>query len=70
MPLRPTNTRLGRREPDLELIRSTAKAAAPTAVESIAYQMPALRLDGQFLVSYAAFKAQIDALLQEHGAMK
>ena len=45
------------RRPDLELIRSTAAAAAPTAIESIAYQMPALRLDGHFLVSYAAFKA-------------
>ena len=45
------------RRADLELTRSTVVSAAPMAIESIAYQMPALRLDGQFLVSYAAFKA-------------
>lgn len=39
-------------------LRGTINAAAPDAFESIAYQMPALRSHGgQFLVSYAAFKA-------------
>ena len=45
------------RRATLETLRQTVNAAAPMAVESIAYQMPALRLDGRFLVSYAAFKA-------------
>jgi uncharacterized protein YdhG (YjbR/CyaY superfamily) len=38
-------------------LRRTINAAAPDAVEVIAYDMPALRADGHFLVSYAAFKA-------------
>jgi uncharacterized protein YdhG (YjbR/CyaY superfamily) len=40
----------------LDELRATVRAAAPTASESIAYQMPAFRQDGQFLVSYAAFR--------------
>ena len=41
----------------LEELRRTINAAAPNAIESIAYQMPALRSSGgHFLVSYAAFK--------------
>ena len=42
----------------VETLRRTVTAAAPEAIESIAYQMPALRSHGgQFLVSYAAYKA-------------
>ena len=39
-------------------LRATINAAAANAnaTEVIAYDMPALRLDGRFLVSYAAFK--------------
>ncbi|MEO8228554.1 MAG: DUF1801 domain-containing protein [Chloroflexota bacterium] len=40
----------------VEELRRTINAAAPDATETIAYQMPALRAHGQFLVSYAAFK--------------
>ena len=40
----------------LEALRATIRAAAPGAVESIAYGMPAFRANGRFLVSYAAFK--------------
>ena len=41
----------------MEGLRQTINAAAPDAVETIAYQMPALRsTGGQFLVSYAAYK--------------
>jgi uncharacterized protein YdhG (YjbR/CyaY superfamily) len=41
----------------VEELRRTIQAAAPAATETIAYQMPAFRSrDGQFLVSYAAFK--------------
>ena len=42
----------------VEELRRTINAAAPDATETIAYQMPALRSHGgQFLVSYAAYKA-------------
>lgn len=41
----------------MEELRRTIIAAAPDATETIAYQMPALRTNGRFLVSYAAFKA-------------
>ena len=40
----------------MEELRQTIRAAAPEATETIAYEMPALRTDGQFLVSYAAYK--------------
>jgi uncharacterized protein YdhG (YjbR/CyaY superfamily) len=41
----------------MDELRATIRAAAPEAMESIAYDMPALRSDGgQFLVSYAAYK--------------
>jgi uncharacterized protein YdhG (YjbR/CyaY superfamily) len=40
----------------LQKLRETIGAAAPEAVETISYQMPAFKLDGRFLVSYAAFK--------------
>jgi uncharacterized protein YdhG (YjbR/CyaY superfamily) len=45
------------RRPGLETLRQAVNAGAPDATETIAYQMPALRVDGHFLVSYAAFKA-------------
>jgi uncharacterized protein YdhG (YjbR/CyaY superfamily) len=39
-------------------LRETIRAAAPDATETIAYGMPAFRSHaGQFLVSFAAFKA-------------
>ncbi len=40
----------------LEHLRATIRAAAPQATEAIAYDMPAFRVDGQFLVSYAAYQ--------------
>jgi len=40
----------------LAAMRATVRAAAPAADEVIAYDMPALRLDGRFLVSYAAYQ--------------
>jgi len=41
----------------IEELRRIVKAAAPEATEAIAYQIPALRMRGKILVSYAAFKA-------------
>jgi uncharacterized protein YdhG (YjbR/CyaY superfamily) len=40
----------------LEKLGKTIKAAAPSATETISYQMPTFKLDGRFRVSYAAFK--------------
>lgn len=40
----------------VEELRRTIRAAAPGATETIAYEMPAFRMHGRFLVSYAAFK--------------
>jgi uncharacterized protein YdhG (YjbR/CyaY superfamily) len=40
----------------LESLRRTVVAAAPDGEECIAYDMPALRLDGRFFVSYGAYR--------------
>jgi len=40
----------------LEDLRRTIRAAAPDADEAIAYDMPAFRVNGRFLVSYGAYK--------------
>lgn len=40
----------------MEGLRRTIRAAAPDAVEAIAYLMPAFRMGKQFLVSYASFR--------------
>jgi uncharacterized protein YdhG (YjbR/CyaY superfamily) len=40
----------------LEELRTAIRVAAPEATETIAYEMPAFKVDGRFLVSYAAFK--------------
>ncbi len=47
----------GRRGP-MDELRRTIRRAAPAAIETIAYAMPAFRSPaGRFLVSYDAFKA-------------
>jgi uncharacterized protein YdhG (YjbR/CyaY superfamily) len=43
----------------LEQVRATIKAAAPTAAESIAYGMPAYKLNDRPLVYFAGFKNHI-----------
>ena len=43
----------------LEKLRQTVRAAAPEATEVIAYDMPALRLHGRFLVSYDAYRRHV-----------
>ena len=40
----------------VQLLRETIRAAAPDATELISYQMPAFKVQGRFLVSYAAFR--------------
>lgn len=41
----------------LQALREQIRVAAPQATETIAYDMPAFRLDGHFLVSYAGYKS-------------
>jgi uncharacterized protein YdhG (YjbR/CyaY superfamily) len=43
----------------LEKMRHTVRQVAPEAVETIAYQMPAFKLNGLSLVYFAAFKDHI-----------
>ena len=40
----------------LEKMRRTIRAAAPGSEETIAYDMPAFRLAGHFLVAFAAYR--------------
>lgn len=56
----------GRRS-ELERLRATARDAAPEATEVIAYQMPALRLRGHFLVSYASFAHHVSLFPASEG---
>ena len=57
----------------MEELRRAIWTAAPDATEVIAYNMPAFRLEGRFLVSYEAFKRHYslfpwsDAMLEELG---
>ena len=46
----------GERRAVMEQMRSTIRGAAPDATEAIAYNMPAFRWGGKFLVSYEAYK--------------
>jgi uncharacterized protein YdhG (YjbR/CyaY superfamily) len=43
----------------LQGIRQTIRKAAPEAVETISYQMPAFKLNDRFLVSLAAWKHHV-----------
>ncbi|HET6380771.1 MAG TPA: DUF1801 domain-containing protein [candidate division Zixibacteria bacterium] len=43
----------------LERLRRVIMAAVPEAVETIAYDMPAYRLNGRFLLSFAASKRHL-----------
>ena len=53
----------------LQTLRRVIAEAAPEAVETIAYQMPAFRSHGgQFLVSFAAYKRH-DSLFPASGAV-
>lgn len=40
----------------LEDVRATVRRLVPDAEETISYDMPAFKLDGRFLVSYAGWK--------------
>ncbi|MBI2762477.1 MAG: DUF1801 domain-containing protein [Chloroflexi bacterium] len=57
----------------LKELRATIRAAAPEAVEVIAYGMPAYRSNGRFVVSFSAFKNHwslfpaSDAVMAVHG---
>ena len=50
----------------LEKIRATIRKAAPAAEETISYQIPAFRLDGN-LIFFAAYKQHIGLYRQSVG---
>jgi uncharacterized protein YdhG (YjbR/CyaY superfamily) len=56
----------------LQALRETIAAAAPEAVDTISYGMPAFRYHGRALVAYAAFRAHCSlfpmssALIEAH----
>ena len=58
----------------LSKLRSDVARLAPEAVETISYGMPAFKLDGHFLLSYAGWKRHCsvypisDRLLARHAA--
>ena len=54
----------------LEKLREVIKAAAPEATETISYQMPAFRVGGRFLVSYAAFKDHLSLFPASYAVME
>ena len=63
------------RRAGVQLLRETIAAAAPEAIETIAYDMPAFRSHGgQFLVSFASYKRHYslfpasDEVVEELGA--
>jgi uncharacterized protein YdhG (YjbR/CyaY superfamily) len=43
----------------LQKLRRTIRKAVPDAVETISYQMPTFKLNGKFLVSFAAWQHHI-----------
>ena len=43
----------------LQEIRQTIRKAAPEAVETISYRIPTFKLDGRYLVYFAAFKTHV-----------
>lgn len=65
----------GDRRAELEHLRATVLAAADeadeagAAAETIAYDMPALRLNGRFLVSYGAYRSHL-SLFPASGAVR
>lgn len=44
---------------ELKMIRATIRKAAPEAVESISYQIPAYKLNGKILIYFAGFTKHI-----------
>ena len=43
----------------LQKIRSTIRKAAPDAIETISYKMPAFNLNGHYLIYFAAYRKHI-----------
>jgi len=59
------------RRAGIDTLRQAVTVAAPDATEAIAYGMPALRSHGgQFLVSYAAYKAHYSLFPASEGVIE
>jgi uncharacterized protein YdhG (YjbR/CyaY superfamily) len=58
----------------LQMIRDRIRSLVPTATETFSYGMPAFKLDGRFLVSYAGWKRHCslypltDSFMASHAA--
>jgi len=50
----------------IEQFRSIAREAAPSATEVIAYDMPSLRQNGRYLVSFGAFRGHYSLFPASH----
>jgi uncharacterized protein YdhG (YjbR/CyaY superfamily) len=50
----------------MQALRDVVLEAAPTAVETIAYDMPAMRHSGRFLVSYGAYRGHYSLFPASH----
>src|SRR5688572_30593705 len=46
-------------QPILEKVRATIRKAAPKAEETISYQIPTFKLNGAYLIYFAAFKEHV-----------
>ncbi len=54
----------------LEKVRRAIRAAAPEATEGIAWQMPAFRAHGRWVVGYAAFRDHCSLFPMSAGAVE
>jgi len=54
----------------LRKIRATIKQAAPQAKETISYQIPSFKLEGKYLVHFAAYKNHIGLYPAPRGVEK
>ena len=57
-------------QPILEKIRQTIRKAAPKAEEAISYRIPTFKLNGNYLIYFAAFKKHVSIYPAPRGVDK